>query len=259
VIRKLSDWPYFQDYNFFLLDSRKPNEFELDENSIVFYLSNENHFIPDYLNAAKVVFTPYFPRNGATKNVYSIPLGVNGSVPFTSFVPFHQRKIDVFFSGNLHRRRVPFFLVCLWLKFENKINKWIGRKPLNIYIRFTRRFAAGLSPKEYGKMLSETKIALTPQGYDSNISFRFFEAARTGCILVSCKQPDVWHYNQFPGYYVSNWTKLPGIIKHLKKYPEHADLLHQKILDYYRTYCSEDSLANYIKQVIIKEQEKKRE
>jgi hypothetical protein len=256
VIRILTEWQEFKNYKFFLLDSRREHEFKLDKKSIVFYLSNENHVIPDYLKTALVVFTPYYPRNASNNNMYSIPLGVNGSVPFTPFVPFDQRKIDVFFSGNLHRRRIPFFFVCLWLKIINKVSKWIGRKPLNMYIRFTRRFAAGLSPEEYGKMLSETKIALTPEGYDSNISFRFFEAARTGCILVSCRQPDVWHYDRFPGYYVSSWTKLPAIIRNLVKNPEHAELMHQRILEYYRTYCSEESLANYIKQVISKQMEK---
>lgn len=250
VLNKLTEWPHFDRYNYFLLDSRRSHNFTFDQRSVVFYLSNEDHKVPDSLKSSLAVFTSYYPRTNHTGNVYSIPLGVNGSVPLLPVLPYNERKIDVFYSGNLHKRRVKFYIFVSLFKLRNRLNKILGGTSLNNYIRFTRRFASGLSPEEYAKMLSNTKIALAPEGYDSNISFRFFEAARAGCIVISCRQTDAWHYQNFPGFYVNSWAELPSIIKRLKRDPEKAEKIHQQMLRYYDTHCREESTARYIQQVL---------
>lgn len=250
VLNILRKWPSFRDYNYYLLDARRNHEFSFDDRSIVFYLSNENHIVPQNLDDARWVFTTYYPSGPVNGKILSIPLGVNGSVPQYKIKPFHERETDVFFIGNLNKRRLNFFVFATLFKWRNAINGLFGRKKLNLYIRFTRRFGSGLTPEAYGRMLANTKIALTPQGYDSDISFRFFEAARAGCILISYKQPGVWHFKPFPGYYVKSWHRLGRIIRGLLKNPHKADRVQKEMIDYYHAYCSEQSTADYIRNIL---------
>jgi len=246
MLHLMSEWPKFGQYKYFLIDSRNPHRFELDKDSVVFYLSNEDHAVPEYLKEARVVFTSYYPYSPPFDHIHSIPLGVNGAVPYVEGKPYHEREVDVFFSGNLNKQRVPFYLYAFLLKMRNQIKKVRGKKSLNLFIRFTRSFASGLSPEQYGKMLANTKIALIPSGYDSSVSFRFFEAARAGCILITCRQPDVWHFRPFPGYYVTSWSELGKIVRELEKDPDKASRIQQEMLQYYEDYCSERSVANYV-------------
>ena len=48
----------------------------------------------------------------------------------------------------------------------------------------------------------DTKIALIPEGYLSNNSFRFCEAARYANIRITPKLYKYWFYKNFPGIQV---------------------------------------------------------
>ena len=52
---------------------------------------------------------------------------------------------------------------------------------------------------DYAKMMMNTKIALVPEGYLSNNSFRFFEAARSGTVIISADLYDYPFYRPFSG------------------------------------------------------------
>lgn len=251
ILMKLRSWEDFLDYNYYLIDSRRQHSFKFDKKSIVFYLSNEDGRLRENLDRALIVFTSYMPTKKDSANIYPIPLGVNGSVPTFPIKNYDKREIDVFFSGNLHRRRIMFFMFSSWVKFSNRLRLALGMKGLNLMIQFTKRFSAGLDPYSYGKVLSNSKVALTPEGYVSNNSFRFFEACRAGCIVISCKQSNDWYYEKFPGFFVDEWWELSKLLKKIKENPEFAKNIQQEMLEYYNNFCSEEAVANFIKSRII--------
>lgn len=242
----LASWKYFNDFDIYVIGANAPWDYEIDDRSIVFYLSNEDHSIDPRLLAAHAIFTPYCPTNNCPKNCFPIPLGYNGSIPEKSIQPIENRKIDVFFSGNIYKRRLPFAAGVVAYKARNIFN-W--KKP-NDYFQFNRVFGGGLEPLEYADVLMNTKVALVPEGYLSNVSFRFFEAARYGCIIISPKLYDYWFFKAFPGIVIEHWLQLPKTLSKLQKSQDWQADLHEKTLDYYSTYCSEKAVAAYIVQTL---------
>ena len=254
------EWPDFYTYNYYLIGANFPWNFPLDKKSIVFYLSNENHEVPEELEKALLVFTPYCPpKEKRAVNVLSIPLGYNGSIKNLATKQMENRKYDLFFSGNIHRARRFFVLRLLTFMVKNKLRKFktvFNIKNKSVYmksvIKLSHSFGGGLKPEVYADILMNSKIALVPQGYLSVISFRFFEAARFGNIIVTKKLPDEWHFNEFPGIEVETWTELETTLDRLMGDVEYMKTLQQKTIAFYETYCSEKAVANYVRKQLKK-------
>ena len=246
ILEILNQEEQFGDFQFYIISSRIPWDFHVDEHSVVFYMANENHDIPKEVLAAHSVFTPYYSTKNRPENVFPIPLGYNGSLRELPLKPLNERSIDVFFSGNLHRRRGPFFLgtkLFLW------VTQLAGKK-YHLHIRFGRQFGGGFSPDEYSRILMDTKIALVPEGYLSNNSFRFFEATKYGTIVVTKRLYNYWFYKNFPGYQVGNWFGVGMLLNRLLRNPAELKKTHEAILAYYQNQCSESAVAQYIWQKI---------
>ena len=113
-------------------------------------------------------------------------------------------------------------------------------------IVFSRSFTGGITPEEYSETLMNSKIALVPEGYKSDISFRFFEAAKFGCIIITPKLYDFWYYSKFPGVQLDNWRQLNSVLKVLDNNPDELQKIHELTKNYYENYCSEKAVANFI-------------
>ena len=244
IFKVLSTVPSFGNYQFYVIGSNAPWDFKIDEKSIVFYMSNEKHDIPESLSKAFLVFTPYCPLSSRPKNVFPIPLGYNGSLRDLPVKPINERTIDVFFSGNLHRRRGPFYLGAQLFLMGQKL--FGGAKKHNLQVSFGRQFGGGLSPEKYSEVSMNSKIALVPEGYLSNNSFRFFEASKYGTLIITKKLYDYWFYKAFPGYQTNNWIGVGGKIRYLLNHPDKMEEMHRNIRKYYEENCSEKAVAEYI-------------
>ena len=117
-------------------------------------------------------------------------------------VPVQDRVTDYFFSGNLHKKRLPFYATIKLHQLRERIN--IIQKQ-NAEVVFTNGFGCGFSPNEYSKKLMNSKIAIVPEGYLSDVSFRFFEASKYGCIIITKKLQDYWFFKEFPGFQLNSW------------------------------------------------------
>lgn len=114
------------------------------------------------------------------------------------------------------------------------------------YIRFTRFFEAGLSPNDYAKILSQSKIVLSPKGFFNTECFRFYEALRQGCIVITEKLPATDYYDS--NYYieVESWKGFANIVKSLLADKEKMSLLSQKGREYYEEKLSPSGVAKYV-------------
>ena len=248
IFKNLVKSPKFCLYHFYIISANSTHDFTFDQSSIVFYLSNENHNIPDNIRAAKAIFSPYCPLKDDLRpdNCYPIPLGYNGSQVDLSFIEIQDRYHEVFFSGNIHRRRISFFLNSLIYLLIRKVRSIFSSSKLIDLFMFNRKFTGGLSAENYSKILMNTKIALVPEGYISNISFRFFEAARFGCVIITPKLYDYWFFKEFTGIQIDHWGQLNGKIKSLSKNPLLLKDIQNRTIDFYANNCSEQAVSNYI-------------
>lgn len=206
------------------------------ENMLVFFLSNEDHRLPDFAEEVALTFTPYPPLYNHSK-VKPIPLGPNGKVPHDTPLPVNQRKPKLFFSGRKINRRASFL---------QGLEKLEEKRPGFTNTTISRRFEGGIDPATYAKMLNEYLFVPAPEGNFSDISFRFFEAARQGGIVLAPSLPDFWFFRPFPGVIIEDWHQLPEKINTLLENPDGLQTMQNAILAYYRDYCSETAVAEFI-------------
>ena len=100
-------------------------------------------------------------------------------------------------------------------------------------------------PVEYSDRVMNTKISMAPRG-TSFETFRFFEALRSGCIVISEFLPSGWFYDGAPAIRLSNWSELGPTLQRLLSDPAALEKMHQDSLDWWREKCSESALGAYI-------------
>jgi len=236
IFEHLAAYPFFMDFRFIITDhlSTLP---EVNPAPLVFYLSNEDGRLPQYLEDIGLLLTPY-PPSEAHPKVLPIPLGYNGHVPALPVKTLTKRNRTVFFSGRkLHRRKAAL----------NQLDTLKENMPDEVYCQKTKGCANGLNPREYAIMLYESQVAVAPEGNFSNITFRLFEALRQGAVPVTPPLPNTWYFEHFPGFQLSDWAELKSVIKEVQRQPEGRQ---EKMLHYYRTTIAGPAVAAKIAETI---------
>ena len=100
---------------------------------------------------------------------------------------------------------------------------------------------------DYCSVMNNTKIALVPTGSASYESFRFFEAAQAGCVIISQQMPFVPMYNVAPNIIVDNsWSNLTNIVDKILASPEEMEYYSKASRMWYEHFCSPKGLASYM-------------
>ena len=102
-----------------------------------------------------------------------------------------------------------------------------------------------MRPDEYMKEMANSKICLAPRG-TSFETFRHYEAASVGCVLVSDRLPPTWFYRNAPLVFVRDWRKLDQVLDGLLKDPAKLRTLHEQTLRWWTTRLSPAVLADYV-------------
>lgn len=105
--------------------------------------------------------------------------------------------------------------------------------------------ASVFSLNEYSDLLGDSKIALVPRG-TSPETFRFFEAAACGCILISDWVPDDWYFRGCPAFFIYKWAEIVKIIPKLIADPDEMLKRQQQTVEWWRQVCDEPVVAEYI-------------
>jgi hypothetical protein len=164
------------------------------------------------------VFMHYYPKPSVEAqynpesflkldNVYPLPLGETKFFEGNNLTPILQRPIDVAFIGQFDPyRRVDFHSAVI--ECSKKID--------NSVFHFYEGWNNGVGAK-YSEIMSNTKIALVPCGSASLDTFRFYEAARCGCIIISCPQNHYEFMTGSPHIETTRWEGLDLGIRLLLK------------------------------------------
>lgn len=275
LLRYLSLNENFKKYNFIFHCSNKNDLVESTyvklSNKILFIWGDTLGRVPldEVLVNHLYVFKAHMSNgNLLKKNLFPYPLGIPKNIQQYDIVDINNRTINVFFSGNLNKNRRSFlsklvmkdkklwivslllfvprlgevikpFLLC---KYFNKLDYLIDAS----IIRFTNAFQSGFEPGEYSRMLSQSKIVLSPKGFDDAECFRFYEALRQGCIVITEKLPKHDFYRDDSYIEIDNWKFVMPLIHKLLNDPVRMKTLSQKALDYYNRSLSPCGVSDYI-------------
>jgi hypothetical protein len=102
-----------------------------------------------------------------------------------------------------------------------------------------------LGPLEYTQALANARIALAPRG-NFDETFRLFEAARMGCVIVSEPLPVRWYYADCPIVQIRNWAELPNVLKGLLSDAQSLTELSDRTRRWWDEVVSERGVARYI-------------
>ena len=228
---------------------------ECDNNKNVKIIPNKKNIIigtsdeymdnihPPYLNEAVAIFKQYLVPEQEVDNVYSFPLGYNKKHVSLKNKPISDRTIDVFFSGHMHSKNRQTSLLPIIQYFKN-LPKY--KRP-KLDINISSGFNTGLDGDEYSKRLHNSKIAICPHGNVSVETFRFYEAARSGCVIVSPVLPNTQIYKNSNVVQVENWHTDTGpiILELLNDHDKLTSIQHNIVDDWNDTLC-EKAAANRI-------------
>jgi glycosyltransferase involved in cell wall biosynthesis len=228
------------DYTFVFTAHDRPIG-EVAPNTIVFSASDEHHNQPiaDHLQKnVLLVFKNYYPKEPVCDGrVFPFPLGYMTGFRGNCSIPLLNRELDYSFVGTFNGNGREKMLQQLQARQDD------GRKK---FWTITNSWGKGLSMEDYGKLLSHTKIALCPSGYVSRESFRIFEAAKCGCVLIVDDVPtNLWYYDGFPGIIVKDWSDL-SVIEQLLNDSDAMNHIGKNTADWYERCISPQSVAAYV-------------
>ncbi len=160
--------------------------------------------------------------------VEPIPLGVMWS-PDLPFPPSAQRPVDVLFNGSVAtadrdglRARVGTPKSHSRQAMVAALRRLQAEAPdLTIDIGLTDSFAASkhAGPEAYWARLARARICVVPRG-DTLETYRLFEAARAGCVIVAERLPPNWFHDDAPVIDRTGWHGLGACLQALLRDPQ---------------------------------------
>jgi hypothetical protein len=148
-----------------------------------------------------------------------LPLGMPAAdAAIGSIPPIADRQIDVGFRGSLGggKRYAPRTVS------RSRMVAALGRLPESVRVDLfeTESFVASYErgSSDYAGALIDTKLCLAPRG-GSFETFRTFEAAQFGCVLIAEPLPPAWFYDGLPRRELRSWKALPEAVEELLSNP----------------------------------------
>jgi hypothetical protein len=186
--------------------------------------------------------------------IFPVPLGYHKQidVPMVSIL---KRKNDVFFAGTIPKP--PSLLKpSSWPWRPRSYSRYCLAREIVSLRRSHPHVAcnaalssdgssAPLGPVEYSSQLADSKICFVPRGNFWE-TFRFFEGARAGCILISEPLPQLWYYEDHPAMIVESWHNLAELIEWILSSSQRVEELHAKSKTWWRDKASEPAVARYV-------------
>lgn len=192
------------------------------------------HYYPKTVNVVEDQFNP----NGFTEieKVYPLPLGPH-NFSGNSNIPILERKYSVSFIGQLD----PY----VRSDFFNALNQDCSDIPDSKFV-FYEGWNQGLGREEYGRIMSNTKIALVPCGSASLDTFRFYEACEAGCVILTLKQNNYEFMQGSPHIEIPSWADVRTYIDNLLSRPEKLVEISEKTKQFWNTNLCPEAAAKFM-------------
>lgn len=213
---------------------------------IVIILSAEGHtYLPPeiHYNWVAGVFMNYLPKTGHWSSpndfvrltkLYELQLGTTNWFR-SDYIPIEDRMYDFSFIGQYDPYTRQDFYECVTNMTGNK------------FVYFYEGWNKGLGPEEYSRVMSQTKVALVPCGSASLDTFRFYEAASCGCVILTTAQNNYSFMKNSPYITIPCWN-TNVISKYLQELipNKNLSLLSQKTKEFWENNLSPQAAGQFI-------------
>jgi hypothetical protein len=116
----------------------------------------------------------------------------------------------------------------------------------NMVVNYTNAFNTGMNKNKYAQMLSDSKIALCPTGAISKETFRFYEALKSGCIILGNALPKLWFYEPLT-FFHTKWHSVREAVGFVMSLgDEEMQRISDRNLHLYKTTLSPEPIVNYM-------------
>lgn len=178
--------------------------------------------------------------------IYEIPLGYHTLVDLED-VPFEQRATDVFFAGSL---AAPLRLdlrpsIASRKQMLAAIEEAKRQLPQLTFDCSLQPLRGKFTPADYSRNLMKAKVVLCPRG-NFDETFRFFEAARSGCVILTEPLPERWYYQNAPAIQLRRWPDLSAKLRELFDDPARLSDLSRQTRQWWNDRASEPAVARYM-------------
>lgn len=255
IFRYLS--PFFDDnVVLFARGYHQTSMHQHDKKFISILVSAEGHdFIPMEQKHPNClgVFMHYYPKDDvinrydpdhflSIKKLYPLPLGTAFPFQGDNSVPINSRSINVAFIGQLDHRR---------LDFHKSVTALSEKMEASVF-RFYDGWNNGLGSEKYSEIMSNTKIALVPCGSASLDTFRYYEAAKCGCVIISDKQNNYEFMEGAPHIPIDDWTLLDVLIDSLLSKPTDLNKISDDTYSFWEKQLSPAAAADFMLKTLEK-------
>jgi hypothetical protein len=206
----------------------------------------------------------------ASATVHHIPLGYH-SLPPAEIPPWEHRANDVFFAGSIRQAAVERKLLpkipnpkqVVRNDMAESLKRLAAEKHWRLKLLLAESFVphavawglategSTISTDQYMREMANSRICLAPRG-TSFETFRHYEAASVGCIVVSDRLPNTWFYQNIPFIFVKDWRKIDKVLDRLPQDLAKLRTLHEQTLRWWIDRLSPAALAHYVVRVLLK-------
>lgn len=208
------------DWGLYIRQYNQPQKKFLTKNNIVIILSAEGHsYLPPEINDenVKAVFMNYLKKKNSNfphffnpydfdryPKLFELQLGTTKWFSGNNNINILDRACDVSFIGQYDQyTRVDFYQSLNKIKINNSI------------IHFYEGWNKGVGPEIYSQVMSNTKVALVPCGSASLDTFRFYEAMKCGCIVLTLNQNKYEFMSGSPHLEIKSWANINDFLDNI--------------------------------------------
>ena len=124
----------------------------------------------------------------------------------------------------------------------------LGQLPPDLVIDFVEfeSFTAAFTqdPSQYLRSLLDTKICLAPRGASTE-TYRVFEGAFAGCVMITEPLPPAWFYGGLPRVELRAWSQLPTVIGELRSHPWLLEFMSRQARDWALNVVSPEPVGEW--------------
>ena len=163
-----------------------------------------------------------WPRLAPRRRVEAawLPLGMPGADAASEDVPpLEQRPFDIGFRGSLGGGRTYAPRTVSRQRMVSALERLPAGLTIDLFETESFNASYERDPTDYAQSLRDTKICLVPRG-GSLETYRTFEAAVSGCVLITEPLPAAWYYAGLPRRELRSWSQLPDTVRELVSNPE---------------------------------------
>ena len=190
--------------------------------------------------------------------VEPIPMGVMW-MPDVPWRPIAERPVDVLFRGSVEtaersglRGRVGTPKSRSRAAMLAALERLRAEAPeLTVDVELTPSFTASkhAGPEEYWASLAGAKICLVPRG-DTLETYRLFEAARAGCVIIGERLPPNWFYDPAPVIDQTGWRGLGRCVRALLADAPALAERQQRTLEWWERCAGPEAAGRHVAETV---------